>query len=61
MCVNPSQGIEHFRHGKAALAARLSDGLVLMHPFVSGELDTSEFSGALKQVFVDDQRSSHMH
>lgn len=30
--------IEHFRHGNPLLAARLEDGLVLMHPFVSGEL-----------------------
>jgi predicted nucleic acid-binding protein len=30
--------IEHFRRGEPALAERLADGLVLMHPFVSGEL-----------------------
>jgi len=30
--------IQHFRRGEPALAAHLSDGLVLMHPFVSGEL-----------------------
>lgn len=30
--------IEHFRHGEPSLADRLSEGLVLMHPFVSGEL-----------------------
>ena len=30
--------IEHFRHREPALADRLSEGLVLMHPFVSGEL-----------------------
>jgi predicted nucleic acid-binding protein len=30
--------IQHFRRGEPALAARLSDGLVLMHPFVAGEL-----------------------
>jgi len=30
--------VEHFRHGEPALAKRLSDGLVLMHPFVTGEL-----------------------
>jgi len=30
--------IEHFRRGEPALADRLSEGLVLMHPFVSGEL-----------------------
>ena len=30
--------IEHFRHGDSGLAGPLSEGLVLMHPFVSGEL-----------------------
>ena len=30
--------IEHFRKREPILAAHLSDGLVLMHPFVSGEL-----------------------
>lgn len=30
--------IEHFRRREPALADRLSEGLVLMHPFVSGEL-----------------------
>jgi predicted nucleic acid-binding protein len=30
--------IEHFRRGKSGLADRLAEGLVLMHPFVSGEL-----------------------
>jgi predicted nucleic acid-binding protein len=30
--------IDHFRRGNLRLAARLADGLVLMHPFVSGEL-----------------------
>lgn len=30
--------VEHFRHREPALADRLSDGLVLMHPFVCGEL-----------------------
>jgi hypothetical protein len=30
--------IEHFRRGEPRLAARLADGLILMHPFVSGEL-----------------------
>jgi len=30
--------IQHFRHGEPTLADRLSEGLVLMHPFVSGEL-----------------------
>jgi predicted nucleic acid-binding protein len=30
--------IRHFRQGEPALAEYLSEGLVLMHPFVSGEL-----------------------
>ena len=30
--------IEHFRHGEQSLADRLAEGIVLMHPFVSGEL-----------------------
>ena len=30
--------IEHLRHGESSLSSRLTDGLVLMHPFVSGEL-----------------------
>jgi predicted nucleic acid-binding protein len=30
--------IQHFRRGEPALADHLSEGLVLMHPFVSGEL-----------------------
>jgi predicted nucleic acid-binding protein len=36
--VDTSVWIEHFRRGSSDLAARLSDGLVLMHPCVSGEL-----------------------
>ncbi|HEV3331914.1 MAG TPA: PIN domain-containing protein [Bryobacteraceae bacterium] len=30
--------IEHFRRGTPRLADHLNDGLVVMHPFVSGEL-----------------------
>ncbi|MGD1091494.1 MAG: PIN domain-containing protein [Bryobacteraceae bacterium] len=30
--------IEHFRHGESVLSDRLAEGLVLMHPFISGEL-----------------------
>jgi predicted nucleic acid-binding protein len=30
--------IEHLRKSQAQLAERLSEGLILMHPFVSGEL-----------------------
>jgi hypothetical protein len=36
--VDTSVWIAHFRDGQPALAALLSDGLVLMHPFVTGEL-----------------------
>jgi hypothetical protein len=36
--------IQHFRRGEPTLAGYLSDGLVLIHPFVSGELAC----GALK-------------
>jgi predicted nucleic acid-binding protein len=30
--------IQHLRQGELTLAARLTEGLILMHPFVSGEL-----------------------
>jgi predicted nucleic acid-binding protein len=30
--------IEHFRHGDARLTGCLSEGLILMHPFICGEL-----------------------
>lgn len=36
--VDTSVWIQHFRRGVPTLAERLSEGLVLMHPFVSGEL-----------------------
>lgn len=36
--VDTSIWIEHFRHGDPRLAEHLSDGLILMHPFVAGEL-----------------------
>jgi predicted nucleic acid-binding protein len=36
--VDTSVWIEHFRRRERALADGLSDGLVLMHPFVCGEL-----------------------
>ena len=38
MLADTSVWIQHFRRGEPALAHRLSEGLVLMHPFVSGEL-----------------------
>ena len=37
--------IEHFRHREPTLADRLSEGLVLMHPFVSGELACGILNG----------------
>ena len=36
--VDTSVWIEHFRKGRPDLADRLSEGFILMHPFVSGEL-----------------------
>jgi predicted nucleic acid-binding protein len=36
--VDTSVWIQHFRHGEQTLADRLSEGFVLMHPFVCGEL-----------------------
>ncbi len=36
--VNTSVWIDHFRRGRSDLADRLSEGLVLIHPCVSGEL-----------------------
>ena len=36
--VDTSRWIEHFRRGEPALADLLSQGRVLMHPFISGEL-----------------------
>jgi predicted nucleic acid-binding protein len=36
--VDTSVWIQHFRQGEPALADRLSEGLVLMHPFITGEL-----------------------
>jgi predicted nucleic acid-binding protein len=36
--VDTSVWIQHFRRGEPTLADHLSEGLVLMHPFVSGEL-----------------------
>ena len=38
MLADTSVWIRHFRYGERTLADRLSDGLVLMHPFISGEL-----------------------
>jgi len=36
--VDTSVWIQHFRQGEPVLSDRLSEGAVLMHPFVSGEL-----------------------
>jgi len=38
MLVDTSVWIEHFRHGEPVLREYLSEEVVLMHPFVSGEL-----------------------
>ncbi len=38
LLADTSVWIEHFRRREPALADRLSEGIVLMHPFVSGEL-----------------------
>lgn len=46
--VDTSVWIAHFRHGEPVLADLLSEGLVLTHPFVSGELAC----GNLKQRAV---------
>jgi predicted nucleic acid-binding protein len=37
--------IQHFRRGEPTLAGQLSDGLILMHPFVSGELACGNLKG----------------
>lgn len=36
--VDTTVWVDHLRHGDAALAALLSDGRVLAHPFVIGEI-----------------------
>jgi hypothetical protein len=38
LLADTSVWIDHFRHGQSVLADCLSEGLVLMHPFVLGEL-----------------------
>ena len=38
LLADTSVWIRHFRQGEPTLADPLSEGLVLMHPFVSGEL-----------------------
>ena len=38
LLVDTSVWIEHFRRGRPDLAESLSEGVVLMHPWVSGEL-----------------------
>lgn len=42
--VDTSVWIQHFRRGEPALIDGLSEGLVLMHPFVSGELACGNLS-----------------
>lgn len=36
--VDTSVWIEHFRYGEQRLAKHLAEGLVLMHPWIAGEL-----------------------
>jgi len=38
LLADTSVWVQHFRQGEPVLASHLADGLVLMHPFVSGEL-----------------------
>jgi hypothetical protein len=38
LLADTSVWIQHFRQGEPGLARQLTEGLVLMHPFVSGEL-----------------------
>ncbi len=38
LLADTSVWIEHFRHGNSRLAALLDEGIVLMHPLISGEL-----------------------
>jgi len=38
LLADTSVWIHHFRYGDAELTSALSEGLVFMHPFVSGEL-----------------------
>jgi predicted nucleic acid-binding protein len=45
LLADTSVWIQHFRRGETRLADRLSDGLVLMHPFVSGELACGNLKG----------------
>jgi predicted nucleic acid-binding protein len=45
LLADTSVWIQHFRRGDPALAERLSECLVLMHPFVSGELACGNLKG----------------
>lgn len=47
--VDTSVWIAHFREGQAALADLLSEGVVLMHPLVAGELACGNLK---KRTFV---------
>jgi len=45
LLADTSVWIQHFRRGEPRLADRLSNGLVLMHPFVAGELACGNLKG----------------
>src|SRR5665213_2028621 len=38
LLADTSVWIQHFRRGEPTLAVQLSEGIVLMHPFIAGEL-----------------------
>jgi predicted nucleic acid-binding protein len=45
LLADTSVWIQHFREGNVELAGLLSEGLVLMHPFVAGELACGNLKG----------------
>ena len=47
--------VQHFRRGEPTLANYLSEGLVLMHPFVSGELACGNLKS--REVILSDLRA----
>ena len=50
--VDTSVWVEHLRHGQPDLKERLLDGLVFMHPYVSGELSCGNLKNRL-QILSD--------